>query len=117
MKEITLNEDNKNIEIKGTKQCYPKNLVYIEGKVLENKGDYITLSNVKFGVVVDKKTRKLKKGISNFDKLKINLNFNNKLNLEKDEYAKLGIVGIKSLVNPNSNYQLIKKKYYFKIIK
>lgn len=117
MKEITLNEDNKNIEISGAKKCYPKSLVYIEGKVLDNKGDFITLSNVKFGIVVDKKTQKLKKAISNLDKLKINLNFNNKLALEKDDYAKLGIIGIKSLVNPNSNYQLIKKKYYFKIIK
>lgn len=117
MKEILLNEDNKNIEITGTKKCYPKSLVYIEGKVLENKGDYIIMSNIKFGIVVDKKTQKLKKAISNIDKLKINLNFNNKLRIEKDDYVKLGIIGIKNLVNPNSNYQLIKKKYYFKIIK
>lgn len=117
MYEISLNEDNKLLEIKGNKKVFPKSIAYIEGKVEKNKGDYLELSNIKFGIIVDKKTGKIQKALSNLDKIKINLNYNNKFIVEKNEYIKLGISRVKNIQNPDSNYQLIKKKYYFKILK
>lgn len=114
---IMLDEYTRELKQINHKEHLPKSIASIQGKVMKNTGKILVLQNIKFGIISDKKTLKIRKATSKISEIEIHLSENNKIFAEDGDYINLGISAIKSLNTTESTYEIINKKFYFKLIK
>jgi len=114
---IQIDKVNQKIKVLNSDSYLPRSVSVITGILSSgmNKKNQITLKNVKFGIVVDKSTLKIKYADLKDNKLLIQLNEENFIPFNKNEKLRFEFNIVKQNDIGKNNYEKTYKKATFKI--
>jgi len=111
---IKIDEKNQKIFNVKEKKYFPRSISSIIGTVVKNNGLEIILKEIRFGVVIDKKTLKIRFADAKMNELTIKLNEKNLMNYQKGNKIRLDFSILKLIDVGSNNYEKTFKDVFFK---